>query len=189
MVKRDQLSQDIAAHRVNLPLTDEAIAELRAGDFVELSGVLYVARDQAHARLAALLEKGRPLPFDIRGETVYYAGPSPAPPGKVVGSIGPTTAKRMDPFTPALLDAGLRGMIGKGPRSAEVVEAIVRVGAVYFVATGGAAAYLAGFVKAVEIVAYEDMGPEAIFRVRVEALPVTVGIDSKGESCLSPLKA
>jgi fumarate hydratase subunit beta len=172
--------------KINSPLNPETIASLAAGDMAALSGVIYTARDQAHRRFIELLESGDPLPVDLRGQTVFYAGPAPAKPGAVIGSIGPTTASRMDGHTPALLDYGVRGMIGKGPRSLEVKEAIVRNRAVYFVSTGGAAAYLSKFVAAAEVVAFADLGPEAVYRLEVVDWPVVVGIDSKGRSSLWP---
>jgi len=165
---------------ITTPLTDDAIAGLSAGDRVLLSGVIYTARDAAHARLVELLRRGEPLPIGLKGQVICYAGPSPARPGHVIGSLGPTTSGRMDAYTPALLRAGLKGMIGKGYRSREVVEAIVRHGAVYFAATGGAAALLAKKVVACEIVAYEDLGCEAIHRLEVVDFPLIVINDSHG---------
>jgi fumarate hydratase subunit beta len=162
------------------PLTDSDIEPLRAGESVLLSGVVYTARDAAHARLVELLEHGKPLPIQLAGQVIYYTGPTPAKPGHVIGSAGPTTAGRMDPYTPALLAAGLKGMIGKGQRSQEVIDAIVKHKAVYFAATGGAAALLAKRVIACEVVAYQDLGCEAIHRLEVRDLPLIVINDCVG---------
>lgn len=162
------------------PLRTEDIEALRAGDGVVLSGVVYTARDAAHARLAKLIEEGKPLPIDLAGQVIYYVGPTPAPPGRIIGSAGPTTAGRMDPYTPALLEAGLKGMIGKGLRSQEVRDAIVKHKAVYFAATGGAAALLAKRIVACEVIAYEDLGCEAIHRLEVRDLPLVVINDCVG---------
>ena len=166
--------------RITLPMSKETAKSLRAGDRALLSGTLYTARDAAHGRLMNLIEKGEKLPFDITGQVIYYAGPSPAKPGEVIGSIGPTTSGRMDAFTPTLLDKGLAGCVGKGKRSKEVRESLKKNGAVYFAATGGAAALLAQRVKSCEVVAYEDLGCEAIRCLEVEDLPVTVINDSEG---------
>jgi len=166
--------------RLKTPLTTEDVESLRAGDSVLLSGVVYTARDAAHARLARLLEEGRPLPIDIKGQVIYYVGPTPARPGQVIGSAGPTTAGRMDSYTPALLEAGLKGMIGKGLRSQEVRDAIVKHKAVYFAATGGAAALLAKCIVACEVAAYPDLGCEAIHRLEVRNLPLVVINDCAG---------
>lgn len=170
------------AHRVTLPLTREKAAVLSAGDKVYLSGVLYTARDAAHKRLVELLEKGEPLPFPIEDSCVYYTGPTPAPPGSVTGSAGPTTSYRMDAYAPRLLGLGLRGMIGKGKRSALVVEAMKQAGAVYFGAIGGGGALLADHIKESEVIAFPDLETEAIRRLLVEEFPVTVIIDSKGNN-------
>lgn len=153
---------------------------LRAGDSVLLTGTIYTARDAAHKRLCERLEKGEPLPIDLLDAVIYYVGPTPARPGDAIGSAGPTTSYRMDAYTPRLLDAGLRGMIGKGARSAAVVEAMVRNGAVYFAAIGGAAALMAQSVCKAELVAYEDLGAEAIRRLTVENFPLTVAVDAAG---------
>jgi fumarate hydratase subunit beta len=166
--------------RLTTPLTPRDVASLRAGDRVLLSGTIYTARDAAHARLVALLEKGAPLPFPLEGQVIYYVGPTPPRPGQPIGSAGPTTSGRMDPYTPALLAAGLRGMIGKGSRSVEVREEMVRRGAVYFAATGGAGALLAQRVKSAEVVAWEDLGPEAVRRLAVEDFPLIVIDDVHG---------
>jgi fumarate hydratase subunit beta len=166
---------DIAA-----PLTDDVIAQLRAGDKVRIQGVVYAARDAAHKRLVAALERGEPLPFDPRGQIIYYMGPSPARPGRPIGAAGPTTSSRMDVYTPALLAAGLKGMLGKGERSLAVREALQKCKAVYLAATGGAAALLAQAVKKAQCIAYEDLGAEALLRLEVENLPAIVVNDIYG---------
>ena len=145
-------------------------------------GVIYTARDAAHKRLCALLDEGRPLPFDVKDATIYYVGPTPAKPGQVIGSAGPTTSYRMDAYSPRMIAAGETGMIGKGKRSAEVVEAMKQYGAVYFAAIGGAGALLSSCIKEAEIVAYPDLGAEAVRRLRVENLPVVCVIDSTGSN-------
>jgi fumarate hydratase subunit beta len=170
---------------IELPLTRDKAAGLRAGTAVYLSGVIYTARDAAHKRLIELLDQGKELPFPLEDATIYYVGPTPAPPGRVIGSAGPTTSYRMDAYTPRLLGLGLRGMIGKGKRSVEVVEAMKRSGAVYFGAIGGAGALLADCIKAADLVAFEDLGPEAILRLRVEDFPAVVVIDSLGNNLFS----
>ena len=148
------------AVQVSTPLAAADVAALRCGDIVNLSGVIFTARDAAHARFIQALDEGRPLPVDLAGQVVYYAGPTPAPPGRVIGSCGPTTSGRMDAFTPRLVrECGLAGMVGKGPRSPEVVAAMVQAGAVYFAAVGGAAALIARSVQECQVVAYEDLGP------------------------------
>lgn len=159
---------------------DSDIEALRAGDSVLLSGVVYTARDAAHARLTELLRQGKPLPVDLDGQVIYHVGPTPAKPGCVIGSAGPTTAGRMDSFAPALMAVGLKGMIGKGQRSQSVIDAIVKHKAVYFAATGGAAALLAKRVVSCEVVAYEDLGCEAIHRLEVRDLPLIVINDCHG---------
>lgn len=165
---------------LEIPATKHQIATLRAGDRVLLSGTLYTARDAAHKRMIEALDRGEPLPFPVEGAFVYYAGPSPAKPGQVIGAAGPTTSYRMDEFAPRLLDIGLLAMIGKGDRSPQVVEAIKRNGAVYFAAVGGAGALIAKSVKQVETVAYQDLGAEAITKLTVKDFPVIVAIDSQG---------
>ncbi|MGH7354599.1 MAG: Fe-S-containing hydro-lyase [Candidatus Rokuibacteriota bacterium] len=165
---------------VTPPLSDADVASLRAGDRVRISGVLYTARDAAHGRLLPLIDAGQPLPIDVRGQIIYYTGPSPARPGEVVGSIGPTTGGRMDKFTPKLLALGLKGTMGKGARSDTVKEAFKQYKGVYFGAIGGAGAVLSRFVKKVEIVAYEDLGTEAIRRIEVENFPAIVVNDCHG---------
>jgi fumarate hydratase subunit beta len=166
--------------RITLPLTDEVIADLKIGDSVLISGVVYTGRDSAHKRLVEALERGETLPVDFSGQIIYYAGPAPAKPGNPIGSIGPTTAYRMDPFAPILIAHGLKGMIGKGNRSDEVVKALQKHCAVYFGAIGGAAALMAKSVKKAEVVAYDDLGPEAIRRLVVEDFPAVVVNDCHG---------
>jgi fumarate hydratase subunit beta len=167
--------------RIRAPLDQETVDTLRAGDQVLISGTLLTARDAAHQRLVAALERGEPLPIDLRGQVIYYVGPAPPRPGMVIGSAGPTTSGRMDPYTPALLAAGLRGMIGKGYRSPAVRQAIVEHGAVYFGAIGGSGALLARRITAAEVVAYEDLGPEAIYRLTVVDFPAIVINDRYGD--------
>jgi fumarate hydratase subunit beta len=166
--------------RLKTPFRDEEVEKLRRGDRVLISGVVYTGRDAAHKRLIDLLKAGKALPFDIRGQVIYYVGPAPAKPGQILGSAGPTTSYRMDAYSPTLIEKGLKGMIGKGMRSEAVKEAMKKFKAVYFAATGGAGALLAKRVKKVEIVAYEDLGPEAIRRLEVEDFPVIVVNDVKG---------
>ena len=165
---------------IKLPLTEKVLAELRAGDNVLLSGVIYTARDAAHKRIVEALDKGQPLPFDIAGQTIYYMGPAPAKPGKVIGSAGPTTSYRMDGYAPRLIEAGLKGMIGKGQRTQPVLEAIKKNKAIYFGAIGGAGALLSQRIKKAEVIAYEDLGPEAVRQLEVEDFPVTVINDIYG---------
>jgi fumarate hydratase subunit beta len=167
--------------RINLPLSEEDIGRLRAGDSVRLTGSLLSARDAAHKRLIAALRAGEPLPVALRGETIFYVGPSPTPPGRVIGSAGPTTSGRMDSYTPELLALGLKGMIGKGQRSPEVIAAMIQYGAVYFAALGGAGALMARAIKRAEVICYPDLGPEAIHRMEVEDFPVIVAIDARGD--------
>jgi fumarate hydratase subunit beta len=175
--------------KVKLPLTDEIIQGLHAGDNVLLTGVIYVARDAAHKRLVETMDKGLPLPFDIKGQTIYYMGPSPAKPGQVIGSAGPTTSGRMDSFSPRLMETGLKGMIGKGNRSLPVKEAIKRYKAVYFAAIGGAGALIARGIKKSEVVAYEELGAEAVRKLEVEDFPVTVINDIYGNDLYDEGKA
>ena len=170
----------MAERSLNLPLTEKDIRMLRAGDIVTLSGALYTARDAAHKRLIALLEAGKPLPIDLKGQTLYYVGPAPASPGHAVGSAGPTTSYRMDAYTPQLLRLGLKGMIGKGRRSDAVRAAMQEYGAVYFGAVGGAAALIARSILRAEVVAYPVLGPEAIHRFIVQAFPAVVLMDAYG---------
>lgn len=166
--------------KITTPLTDDKIKELRAGDYVYLTGVIYTARDAAHKRMQEALDVQKTLPVEMQDNVIYYMGPSPAREGRPIGSAGPTTASRMDKYTPALLDLGLKGMIGKGKRSREVKEAIVRNGAVYFAAVGGAGAVLSRCITRSEVVAYDDLGTEAIRKLQVENFPVIVVIDSLG---------
>jgi len=165
---------------VNTPLTEETVKGLKAGDRVLLNGVIYTGRDAAHKRLIEMLEKGEKLPLELEGQIIYYVGPCPAKPGRVIGSAGPTTSGRMDAYTPQLLERGLKGMIGKGIRNNEVVDAIKKNKAVYFAAIGGAGALLAESIKEAKVLAFEDLGPEAIYQLKVENFPVTVIIDSEG---------
>ena len=165
---------------VTTPLSDADVASLKAGDRVRLWGVLYTARDAAHGRLLPLIEKGETLPIDVKGAIIYYTGPTPAQPGDVVGAVGPTTASRMDKFTPALLKLGLKGTMGKGYRGQPVKDALREHRGVYFGAIGGAGAVLSRHVKALQIVAYEDLGTEAIRRLEVEAFPAIVINDCHG---------
>lgn len=171
---------DSSPVKLATPLRDEDTVSLRAGDRVLLSGVVYTARDAAHERLVELVRHGKPLPVDLAGQVVYYVGPTPARPGRVIGSAGPTTAGRMDAYTPELLAAGLKGMIGKGERSQAVIDAIREHKAVYFAATGGAGALLARHIVSCEVVAYEDLGCEAIHRLEVRDLPLVVINDRHG---------
>ena len=166
--------------RLETPLRPESVELLKSGDVVRIGGVLYAARDAAHARMKEAVERGEPLPFDPEGQVVYYTGPAPARPGSVLGPAGPTTASRMDPYAPSLIERGLRGMIGKGVRSKAVLERMRRHGCVYFGAVEGTAALLAERVKRAEVVAYEDLGPEAILRLVVEEFPVVVVNDLHG---------
>ncbi|WP_029231486.1 Fe-S-containing hydro-lyase [Butyrivibrio sp. VCB2006] len=166
--------------KIQAPLNKEVVKELRSGDMVYISGTIYTARDAAHKRMSEILASGGELPIDIRENVIYYMGPSPAREGRPIGSAGPTTASRMDKYTPKLLDLGLGGMIGKGKRSAEVKEAIVRNKSVYFAAIGGAGALLSKAIKASEVVAYDDLGTEAIRKLEVEDFPAIVVIDSEG---------
>ena len=168
--------------RIKVPLDRETAKHLKAGDYVYLTGTIYTARDAAHKRMYEALEQGKSLPIEMEGNVIYYMGPSPAREGRPIGSAGPTTASRMDKYAPSLLDLGLVGMIGKGKRSETVREAIIRNGAVYFAAVGGAGALLAGSIKASEVIAYDDLGTEAIRRLEVEDFPVIVVIDSEGQN-------
>ena len=166
--------------KLRLPLDKEIIKTLRSGDFVSLSGTMYVARDAAHKRMEETLLRGEKLPFEAEGQTIYYMGPSPAREGRPIGSAGPTTATRMDRYAPRLLDLGISAMIGKGKRLKEVKDAIIRNGAVYFAAVGGAGAYLSKCIKSAEVIAYEDLLSEAVRKIEVEDFPVIVVIDPEG---------
>ena len=170
------------AIRLETPLTEDKIKNLRAGDSVLLSGTIYTARDAAHKRMIEALGRGEKLPIELENLTIYYAGPAPAKPGRVIGSCGPTTSGRMDAYAPTLIGLGLTGMIGKGERSDEVVAAMTEYGAVYFGAIGGAGALISKCVTSAEVVAYEDLGTEAIRRLTVKDFPLTVVIDAKGRN-------
>lgn len=166
---------------LELPLTAEKVAGLHAGDTVKLSGTIYTARDAAHKRLIALLDANEALPMELQDQVIYFAGPCPAPPGRPIGSAGPTTSGRMDAYSPRLIsECGLRGMIGKGERNQAVVTAMCEHGAIYFAATGGAGALIARSITAAEVIAFEDLGPEAIRKLTVKDFPVIVAIDDKG---------
>lgn len=167
---------------ITTPITKEIVSELHAGDYVYITGTIYTARDAAHKRLYEALQRGEEIPIDLKNNTLYYLGPSPAREGQVIGSAGPTTSSRMDKYTPLLLEKGLKGMIGKGKRSPEVIEAMEENQAVYFAAIGGAGALLSKCIKKAEIIAYEDLGTEAIRKLEIEKLPVIVVIDSQRNS-------
>ncbi len=179
----------MAEHRIRLPLSDETIEQLRVGDYVYLTGALYTARDAAHRRMVEALSKGEPLPVDIRGQVIYYVGPTPAKPGAVIGSAGPTTSMRMDPYTPPLLEAGLKGIIGKGGRGPQVRQALQKHRAVYFLAVGGASALLSKQIRSLKVVAYEDLGTEAMRLLEIEDFPVLVCNDIYGGDLLEQGKA
>lgn len=168
--------------KIKTPLSPQDIENLAAGDLVELTGVIYTARDAAHKRMIEALDNGEELPFDLNGNVIYYVGPTPAKEGQVIGSAGPTTSGRMDKYTPRLLDLGLKGMIGKGLRSPEVVESIKKNKGIYFAAVGGAAALISKKIIKSEIIAYEDLGTEGIRKLEVVDFPVIVAIDSKGNN-------
>ncbi|HMA62797.1 MAG TPA: Fe-S-containing hydro-lyase [bacterium] len=162
------------------PLKSEDLKKLNVGDKVLISGTVYTARDAAHERLVKLVQEGKELPFDIQGAVIYFVGPAPAPPGKPIGSAGPTTSYRMDPYSPILMDAGLKAMIGKGPRGQKVVDSMVKNNAVYLAAIGGAAVVTAQAVKSARVIAYEDLGTEAIRELKVENFPAFVANDTQG---------
>lgn len=168
--------------KITTPITEEVTRDLRSGDYVYITGTMYVARDAAHKRMIEALDRGEELPIDIKDATIYYMGPSPARDGRPIGSAGPTTASRMDKYAPTLLDLGEKAMIGKGKRTQEVIDAIVRNRAVYFAAIGGAGALLSKCIKKSEIVCYDDLGAEAIRKIEVEDFPVIVVIDSEGNN-------
>jgi fumarate hydratase subunit beta len=186
MAKQEPTEIPIA---VTTPLSDEDVRSLRAGQPVLISGVVYTARDAAHKRMVEALERGEGLPFDVRGQVIYYVGPTPAPPGRVIGAAGPTTAGRMDRYTPALLARGIKGVIGKGSRSDEVKQALKTHVAVYFGGLGGAGALLARSIRTVEIVAYEDLGTEAIRRIEVVDFPAVVVNDCHGGDAYADARA
>ena len=165
---------------ITAPLNDKTVKELKSGDYVYITGTIYTARDAAHKRMYEALERNEELPFDVRNNIIYYMGPSPAREGRPIGSAGPTTASRMDKYTPILLDKGLKGMIGKGKRRKEVKDAMIKNGAVYFAAVGGAGAILSKSIRESEVIAYDDLGTEAIRKLYVEDFPVIVVIDSNG---------
>ena len=166
--------------KITLPLTDEILEGLKAGDDVLLNGTMYVGRDSAHKRMDEALKQGKPLPFDIKGQTIYFMGPSPAKPGQVIGAAGPTTSGRMDSYSPRLMAEGLKGMIGKGMRSQEVKDAMKKYKAVYMAAIGGAGALISKSIKKAEVIAYEELGAEALRRLEVEDFPATVVNDIHG---------
>ena len=168
--------------QIQAPLDPQEIRTLRAGDYVKITGTIYTARDAAHKRMKETLDRGEALPFSLENNVIYYMGPSPAREGRPIGSAGPTTASRMDKYAPELLDLGLKGMIGKGKRTVQVKEAIVRNGAVYFAAVGGAGALLSKKILSSEVIAYEDLGAEAIRKLEVKDFPVIVVIDSEGNN-------
>jgi len=168
---------------ISAPMTAEQARELRAGDIVRVSGIIWTGRDAAHKRLVEMLDAGEPLPVDLHDQFIYFVGPCPAPPGRPIGSAGPTTSGRMDAYSPRLIaDCGLRGMIGKGVRSKAVADAMAKHGAVYFAATGGAGALIARCIKRAEVVAFPEFGPEAIYRLEVEDFPLIVAMDAHGGS-------
>jgi len=167
---------------LNMPLDKETVRKLKAGDEVRINGVIYAARDAAHKRMIELLRDGKPLPFDIRNQVIYYVGPCPAKPGEVIGSAGPTTSYRMDAYAPKLIELGLSGMVGKGMRNDEVISAMVKHGAVYFGALGGAGALIARSIISEEIIAFPDLGTEALRKLQVKDFPAIVVIDSYGEN-------
>ena len=167
---------------IHTPITQEVTSELKSGDYVYLTGTIYTARDAAHKRMIEALDRGEPLPVDIENSVIYYMGPSPAREGQVIGSAGPTTASRMDKYAPRLLDLGEKAMIGKGKRSKEVIDAIVRNSAVYLAAVGGAGALISECIKSSEVICYEDLGTEAVRRLEVEKFPMIVVIDTEGNN-------
>jgi fumarate hydratase subunit beta len=168
--------------RIKTPLEKEEIKKVKPDEGVLLSGIIYTVRDQAHKRLVEALKKHKKLPFDLKGQVIYYCGPTKTPKGRVIGSCGPTTASRMDEFTPALLKAGIRGMIGKGSRSKEVIGAVKKYKAVYFLTYAGCGALLSKYVTKMKAVAYKDLGAEAIYRLEVKDFPLIVGVDARGNS-------
>jgi fumarate hydratase subunit beta len=175
--------------KINKPLNKKQVENLKFGAEVKLSGIIYTARDQAHKRLAEALKKGRKLPINLKNAIIYYCGPTKTPKGKIIGSCGPTTSSRMDEFTPALLKAGLKGMIGKGARAKEIISAIKKHKAVYFLAYAGCGALISKYIQEARAVAYKDLGPEAIYRLKVKDFPLIVGIDARGRSIYADEKA
>jgi fumarate hydratase subunit beta len=171
--------------RITTPITDDDVTQLKIGDHVRISGVIYTARDAAHNRMIESLNKGEPLPMDIKGQLIYYTGPTPARPGRATGAIGPTTAMRMDPFTPQMLAAGMKACMGKGNRGPEVRDALKQYHGVFFAAIGGAGAMLSQFVKSLEVIAYEDLGTESLKRLVVEDFPAVVMDDCEGRDLLN----
>jgi fumarate hydratase subunit beta len=171
--------------RITTPITDDDVSQLKIGDHVRISGTIYTARDAAHNRMIESLNKGEPLPLDIKGQLIYYTGPTPARPGRATGAFGPTTSMRMDPFTPPLLKAGMKACMGKGNRGPEVQQALKEHHAVYFMAIGGAGAMLSQYVKKLEVIAYEDLGTESLKRVEVEDFPAVVMDDCEGRDLLN----
>jgi fumarate hydratase subunit beta len=171
--------------RITTPITDDDVSQLKIGDHVRINGTIYTARDAAHNRMIESLNKGEPLPLDIKGQLIYYTGPTPARPGRATGAFGPTTSMRMDPFTPPLLEAGMKACMGKGNRGPEVQQALKEHHAVYFMAIGGAGAMLSQYVKKLEVIAYEDLGTESLKRVEVEDFPAVVMDDCEGRDLLN----
>jgi hydro-lyases, Fe-S type, tartrate/fumarate subfamily, beta region len=167
---------------ITTPISEDTIKSLRTGDMVYISGIIYTARDAAHKKMCELLDKGEPLPFNFQGAAIYYAGPCPPKPGKPIGSVGPTTSGRMDLYSPKLIEKGLKVMIGKGLRNKEVIDAIVKHTGIYFAAIGGAAALMGKCVESAEVIAYEELGTEAVRRLVVKNLPVIVAIDRNGNN-------
>ncbi|NDL68098.1 Fe-S-containing hydro-lyase [Anaerotalea alkaliphila] len=176
-------------YNLETPLTEEAVGMLKAGDKVLLTGVVYTGRDAAHKKMVEQLERGESLPFDLHGNILYYVGPTPAKPGQVIGSAGPTTSYRMDAYAPVLMDRGLKGMIGKGDRNRAVVESMIKNQVVYFGAVGGAAALIASAIEEAEVIAYEELGTEAVRKLKVRNFPVTVVIDAQGGNLYETEKA
>ena len=169
-------------HKITTPLTAETIQQLKTGDMVKITGIIYSARDAAHKKLIELIEEGKDLPFELQGNVIYYLGPTPAREGQVIGSAGPTTSSRMDKYTPKLLDLGLKGMIGKGRRSPEVIQSIIDNQAVYLAAVGGAGALLSKCIKSSKVIAFDELGTEAIREMYVEDFPAIVAIDPEGNN-------
>lgn len=171
--------------KLNTPLTKDILSTLKAGQMVNLNGIIYTARDAAHKRLVEMINRGEKLPINLKDQVIFYAGPCPSKPGEVIGSVGPTTSYRMDAYSPKLIELGLLSMIGKGKRSKEVIDAMIKYGGVYFMAIGGSAALMAKTVKSAKVVAFEDLGTEAIRELRVENMPLIVTIDSNGNNALT----